>query len=62
MDAMLAEMPVHAFHEWMAFYQLEPWDDVQNWARHGDLMALLANLASSKDAKPARREDFIPQE
>lgn len=60
-DAMLDAMPLPQFYEWMAFYRLEPWDETNDWYRHGAMMALTANTTRTSKTDPvAKPQDFIP--
>jgi hypothetical protein len=54
-------MPARLFLEWMAFSQLEPWDEERMDLRFADLMALYANAHKGKSSTRARPGDFMRQ-
>lgn len=48
--------------EWMAYCRRRPFGERAAWQRHGELMALIANVnRDPKKGPPFKPEDFIPQ-
>ena len=48
------------FTEWMAFYSLEPWGNVQDEYQAGIVSATIANVNRKKGSKAYRATDFFP--
>jgi hypothetical protein len=51
-DAMLASMPASTFNEWMVYDQIEPFGEFRSELRHGQVMAMTANLHRNTANKP----------
>lgn len=57
---MLASLTSEELTEWMAYHELEPWGEERADFRSGTICAVVANLMKSKDDRPARAADFVP--
>jgi len=55
-------MSSHEFSEWVAFYSLEPFGYAAEFAGHAQTSAVIANVHRSKDTRPYKAADFMPQE
>lgn len=62
-DALMDEITYPQLREWRAFSEIEPFGTSADWFRHGDLMALIANIMrdTKKNPRPYKPSDFIPQ-
>jgi hypothetical protein len=60
-DALLARLTARQLTEWMAYYQLEPWGDLNHDRRMATLTALTANAHRDpkKRPEPFSSEDFM---
>lgn len=58
-DALLARLSARDFHEWMAFYQIDPWGDQRGDVQAGVIASTLANIHRDKHATPFTPRDFM---
>lgn len=49
---MLADMPASVFQEWQMYDRIEPFGEFRSELRHGQTMALTANLNRDPKSKP----------
>lgn len=56
---MLANMSASTFYEWQQYYSIEPFGEYRSELRHGQHMALTANI--NRDSK-VRPEPFSAQD
>lgn len=56
---MLARMSSREFHEWIAFYEIDPWGDQRADVRAGIIASTLANIHRDKHAKAFKPQDFM---
>jgi hypothetical protein len=57
---MLSEISSRDFAEWMAYSRLEPWGEERDDLRMGIVASTIANVNRSKNQKPYKPSDFIP--
>ena len=55
------EVDAREFETWLAYSQLEPWDETRADLRAGIIASTLANSHRGKDEAPFRPSDFMPQ-
>lgn len=56
---LLNDLDADEFHEWMAFYAIDPWDEQRADLRAGVIASVIANV-NSKRAK-FKPSDFMPR-
>lgn len=58
---MLATISSTAFAKWMEYYEAEPFGEIRGELRHGQIMAMTANLNRNEKKRPApfTAEDFM---
>jgi len=61
-DYMLAILSSAQITDWIEYYRVEPWGEPVNWQRHGESMAMQANIHRGKNARVFRPGDFMPPE
>jgi len=50
------------FTEWCAYFQIEPFGPLAEWARWAQMMALLANIHRRPGTRALRPQDFMPRQ
>jgi len=60
-DRLLGELSAFQFAQWAARYEIEPFGEAREDARHGLRAAILANVHRDPKAKPFEPQDFIPR-
>ena len=58
---MLANMPISVFHDWLAYYQCEPFGEWRADHRAAVVACTMANAMRGKLGRRARVEDFMPK-
>ncbi len=59
MTGLLAELPRRAFLDWVAYHELEPWDQDRADLRSAIVAATLANVFRQRGQPPRRVRDFL---
>ena len=57
---MLREFDSAEISEWMAFYEIDPWDQTRADFRSGVIASTIANANRSKKSKTYSPADFMP--
>lgn len=52
-------MPAALLVQWMQYSEVEPWDEVRDDLRSGQIAALLYNTHRKADARPLGARDFV---
>ena len=60
-QALQATMGYREFIEWMAYYQMEPWDETRADWRAGMVAAVIANVNRGKDQRAYKPDEFMPK-
>jgi hypothetical protein len=55
------EVDAREFEAWLAYSQLEPWDETRADLRAGIIANVMANVHRGKETEPFSLSDFMPQ-
>jgi len=60
-DAMLSVMPQRVYREWIAYAEIDPWDEERADWRAAMVAFTMANMWRGKKGRKPKLKDFMPQ-